>query len=377
MAPTPERWQRIEALYHAALERDPATRAAFLDGACGQDADLRREVESLLAEAGTGQALLDRPVESFLVDSGMIELTPGTRLGPYQIEGLIGQGGMGTVYKAQDTRLHRGVAVKTSAERFGDRFEREARAVAALNHPHICALYDVGPNYLVMELIEGPTLAERIKQGAVPLEETLGIALQIAGALEAAHEKGIVHRDLKPANIKINAAGIVKVLDFGLAKLDFHAPGPGEETQTMGLTLTEAGVVMGTQAYMSPEQARAEQVDARTDLFSFGAVLCEMATGRRAFPKALDWATPLTGPLPPELRRIVLKLLEVDREMRYQTAADVGADLKRLQRSRESKHSSRNRWMAAAAALAALAFAATTVFYFRPDRPAGRDQWIQ
>src|SRR3989475_9856143 len=158
-----------------------------------------------------------------------MSLAPSTRLGPYEIVAMIGAGGMGEVYRARDPRMGREVAIKISAERFSDRFEREVHAVAALNHPNICQLYDVGPNYLVMELVEGPTLAERIASGVIPLEESLKIGRQIADALEAAHEKGIVHRDLKPANVKITPAGVVKVLDFGLAKLaDPVAIGQGE-----------------------------------------------------------------------------------------------------------------------------------------------------
>jgi serine/threonine protein kinase len=166
MAPTPDRWQKIEALYHAALERDPAARAAFLDGACGYDDELRKEIESLLAEATKGRGLLDQPAAELLAEAATIELNSGTRLGPYQIEGVIGQGGMGRVYRARDTRLGRVVAIKTSSARFIQRFEREARAIAALNHPHICHLYHVGPDYLVMEYVEGTPL-----KGPFPMDE--------------------------------------------------------------------------------------------------------------------------------------------------------------------------------------------------------------
>src|SRR5437667_6463780 len=162
-------------------------------------------------------------------------LTAGTHLGPYEIVAQIGAGGMGKVYRARDTRLDRLVAVKVSAERFGERFEREARAVAALNHPNICTLHDVGPNYLVMELVEGPTLAERIKEGPIPLDEALGIARQIADALEAAHDKGIVHRDLKPGNVKINPEGAVKVLDFGLAKVVETPAADSQDSPTLSM----------------------------------------------------------------------------------------------------------------------------------------------
>src|SRR5216684_1178095 len=175
-------------------------------------------------------------------------LSAGTRLGPYELLAPIGAGGMGEVYRAHDPRMGRDVAIKVSAERFSDRFSREVHAIAALNHPNICTLYDVGPNYLVMELIEGPTLAERIKQGPVPLEEALGIAKQIADALEAAHEKGVVHRDLKPGNVKIKPDGVVKVLDFGLAKVTQAEASATENSPTLSMAATEAGMILGTAA---------------------------------------------------------------------------------------------------------------------------------
>jgi serine/threonine protein kinase len=223
---TPERWQQVDQLYHSALEREPGQRSAFLAEACAGDEELRREVESLLAQEGS---TLDRPAwegaADLLDNPTRTQLVPGTQLGPYRIEAALGAGGMGEVYRAVDTRLKRTVAIKIAKENFGERFQREARAIAALNHPNICTLHDVGPNYLVMELIEGPTLAERIKQGPVPLEEALGIARQITDALEAAHEKGITHRDLKPGNVKIKPDGIVKVLDFGCWISDWRHKG--------------------------------------------------------------------------------------------------------------------------------------------------------
>jgi eukaryotic-like serine/threonine-protein kinase len=210
-----------------------------------------------------------------------MSLSPGDKLGPYEILEPIGKGGMGDVYRARDTRLKRDVAVKICNAQFSERFEREARAIAALNHSNICHLYDVGPNYLVMELVEGPTLAERIKEGPIPLEEALAIARQVAAALEAAHDKGITHRDLKPGNIKIRTDGVVKVLDFGLAKMGGTPTAQSEESPTLTMGETEQGMILGTASYMSPEQAKGKPVDQRSDIYAFGLVLYEMVTGKR------------------------------------------------------------------------------------------------
>ena len=262
--PSQNEWRRVEKVYHEALEHRPESRAAFVTAACGGDSSLRREVESLLAADGA-HALVDQPamdIAAELLDDGA-PLAPGTELGPYRIEGLIGTGGMGRVYRARDTRLNRTVALKISKEGFGERFEREARAVAALNHPHICQLYDIGPNYLVMEFVEGVPL-----KGPLPLAKAVDYAGEILDALDAAHRKSVVHRDLKPANILVSKQG-VKLLDFGLAK---QVPPVGSEaTVTKGLTV--AGSILGTVQYMSPEQLQGKPVDARSDLFSFGCVL--------------------------------------------------------------------------------------------------------
>jgi serine/threonine-protein kinase len=266
----------------------------------------------------------------------------GQTIGSYHVTAKLGSGGMGDVYRATDTRLGRDVAIKFPGERFTERFEREARAVAALNHPNICTLYDVASNYLVMEFVDGVTLAERIVEGPIPLEEALSLARQIAAALEEAHEKGITHRDLKPANIKIRSDGTVKVLDFGLAKLSQSAtasPSPDAASAaaamslspTMSLAATQAGVIIGTAAYMSPEQAKGKPVDKRADIWAFGVVLYEMLTGRQPFrgddvgdvlasviKEEPDWSE-----VPSRVRTLLRKCLETDPKKRLRDISGV------------------------------------------------------
>jgi serine/threonine-protein kinase len=347
---TPEHWQEVKAVLAGALEREPAERSTYLDQACPEPS-LRREVESLLAahEQG-GSSFLESPA---LEDTG---LKTGTKLGPYQIVGAIGAGGMGVVYKAEDTRLHRFVALKFLSEDIAhdrgalERFEREARAASALDHPNICTIYDVGQHegrpFLAMQYLEGRTLKSCIAGMPVPLEEALEMGVQIADALEAAHSHGIIHRDIKPANIFITNRGQAKLLDFGLAKLvpaGCAANLSAMPTASEREQLTRLGTAMGTIMYMSPEQVRGEDLDARTDLFSFGAVLYEMATGRQAFTgttEALLYDGILhKDPVPPshinpavpaELDRIILKCLGKEPESRYQSAKELVVDLRRL-----------------------------------------------
>ena len=329
----PDRWQRIEKLYHSALELQPGQRSPFLAEACRDDDALLGEVESLLRQRGSTDGLIDASAWRAAADhlDTRTVITPGTRLGPYEILGPLGAGGMGTVYRALDTRLDRHVAIKISAQQFSGRFEREARAVAALNHPNICTLHDIGPNFLVMELVEGETLAARLTKGPLPLESMLRYGKQIAEALEAAHERKIIHRDLKPGNIMLTKAGL-KVLDFGLAKFTDEAKA-GEEQ-------TASHAVMGTAAYMAPEQALGKELDQRADLFSFGVVLYEMATGQRPFKgdssigtiDAILHQTPppvskLNPAIPVGLAQIIGKALEKDRDVRYQSASEMLADL--------------------------------------------------
>jgi serine/threonine-protein kinase len=286
---TPERWQEVKKVLAGALERSPEQRHAYLGQAC-TDPDLRREVESLISAHEQGDGTFMEQVPS---NTGTLK--NGAKIGTYTIQEPIGSGGMGEVYRAHDTKLKRDVAIKILPRSFAKdperlaRFGREARLLAALNHPNIAAIYGLEDSddapALVMELVEGPTLADRIRQAPIPIEEALPIARQICEALEYAHERGIIHRDLKPANIKLSRNGSVKILDFGLAKA---IQGPAEEnlanSPTLSQMATEAGVVLGTAAYMSPEQAKAKPVDRRADIWAFGCVLYEMLSGKKAFP---------------------------------------------------------------------------------------------
>ncbi len=307
---TPTRWREIERVYHTALEHPPAERHAYLADVCKSDPELRREVESLLAQDSSRSGTLDRPAwELVSSDGSRTPITSGTQLGPYKIEGPLGEGGMGEVFRGVDTRLGRSVAVKTSREQFSARFDREARAISSLNHPNICTLYDVGPNYLVMELCEGETLAARLERGKLSIQETVRYGAQIADALAAAHAKGIVHRDLKPGNIMLTKAG-VKVLDFGLAK------SPQDET------LTASHVVMGTPAYMAPEQREGKECDTRTDIYALGLILYEMASGKRQ----PDQSAPLDE-FSATFRHVVERCLQRDPEDRWQSARDVQREL--------------------------------------------------
>src|ERR1700674_2969505 len=279
-------------------------------------------------------------------------LASGTRLGSYEITAPIGAGGMGEVYQAHDTKLGRDVAIKVLPEAFAhdaerlSRFQREAKMLAALNHPNIATIYGLeqsgGTSYLVMELVSGETLAERVKRdGAVPIEEALDIAKQIAEALEAAHEKGIIHRDLKPANVKVTLEGKVKVLDFGLAKA-FEGDAASEDmsnSPTLSMAGTMHGVILGTAGYMSPEQAKGKAVDKRTDIFAFGAVLYELLTGKQAFHgedvgdilaavvmREPDW-TALPAKIPSTIRTLLSRCLRKDKRQRISDASDVRIEI--------------------------------------------------
>jgi serine/threonine protein kinase/Tol biopolymer transport system component len=333
-----ERLLRLETLYHAALEEKSSQRGAFLDSECGDDVGLRRQVEGFLKHAEEG--VLDRSPWETLGREGIAE---GSQLGPFRILGQIGAGGMGEVYRAQDTRLNRIVAIKVLPADLSQhpdaraRLEREARAVSSLNHPHICTLYDIGSHdgidYLVMEYLEGETLAARLDKSALSLEQALATAIQIADALQAAHRMGLTHRDLKPANVMLTKSG-AKLLDFGLAK--FAAPSLPARGGAPTAALTSPGTILGTFQYMSPEQLEGKECDARTDIFAFGLLLYESLTGRKAFdatsqasliaaimssePPAVSSVQPLT---PRALDHVVRTCLMKNPDRRWQSAQDI------------------------------------------------------
>ncbi len=362
---TPERWQQVKQIFHAALEREPGARTAFIGEACGDDRALRSEIESLISSHEEDGSFIDSPAlgSAGLLDDAPPALKAGARLGAYEIVRPLGRGGMGEVYLASDRRLGRRVALKIlpaaftlRAERLR-RFEQEARAASALNHPNIITIYEIGEasgsHFIVTEYIEGETLRRRMRREQMSVDESLRVALQIADALSAAHKAGIVHRDVKPENVMLRPDGYVKVLDFGLAKLAERREGGDSDPEAPTLALassnpfslvsTNPGVVMGTVNYMSPEQARGLDVDARTDIFSLGVVLYEMLSGREPFAGETPTDTlsnilqkeppPLarfSNDAPHELERIVAKALRKDREERYQVVKDLLLDLKSL-----------------------------------------------
>ena len=408
----PDRWRQVEELYHSALRVAADQRAGFLKDACRGDAKLCEEVESLLAYESSAKEFMETPAfevaakqmagdEAEETQSDPVPI--GATLQRFRVLDKLGGGGMGVVYKAEDTRLHRTVALKFLPKRLArdpaslERFEREAYAASALNHPNICTVYDIaeheGQPFIAMELLEGQTLDRRIAGQPLPTQEWLTVGIQITEGLHAAHQKGIIHRDIKPANIFVTSQGQAKILDFGLAKLapaltvvgddsdlDRRDDGASETSRetaqlpTPDPLLSRTGVAMGTAGYMSPEQARGEKLDARTDLFSFGLVLYEMATGQRAFKgdtgpllhEAILSQVPaparkLNPSIPSKFEPIINRALQKDREARYQSAAKLLTDLQTMKREMQPKPLARG-WKAAAGVVVLL-FAGATLWF--------------
>ena len=346
----PARWQQIEQLYYSALARDPCHRLQFLVEASGGDKTLFNEVQSLL-EQPDSDLRLDRPVWEPSDDSIDARLTAGTSLGPYEIEAILGAGGMGQVFRARDTRLDRTVAIKLSKQRFTTGFKREAQAAAALNHPNIVQIYGLesvdGDDFIVMEFVAGRSLAELLREKRLSFEEALNFANQIAAALAAAHDANVVHGDIKPGNVIVNDAAIAKILDFGLAVRE-HRTTSHDKTAPLAI---EAGrdMVLGTPSYMSPEQAEGKRIDVRSDVFSTGAVLYEMFTGVRAFTgrssveilESLVLANPrsiheLSPEVPVEIERVVYRCLEKDPQLRYSSGQELANALIECRRPEQS-----------------------------------------
>jgi serine/threonine protein kinase/dipeptidyl aminopeptidase/acylaminoacyl peptidase len=388
----PRSFKRVEEAYHAALARPPSERDAFLQEACGGDEGLLLEVRSLLGHAEEAKGFLEQPAEEAPTEK--VTHLRGTRLGPYEISDRIGAGGMGEVYRARDTRLGREVAVKILREAAagdGDqrrRFEREARTAAALSHPSIATVYEIGEHegkgFIAMELVEGKTLKERLEEGRLPVKELLPLATQIAAGLAKAHAAGIVHRDLKPGNLMVTSEGLVKILDFGLAKRMPLASGASGQ-------LTREGSVLGTVPYMSPEQAAGRPLDHRSDQFSLGAILYEMATGRRAFernttPQTLaaiiqDEPEPLrklNPGMPIELSAIVERCLAKDADKRYHSTADLVKELTLVSAAASAPSRRPKRWRTVAGLVLFAAVASVALYWYAsPEAPAPRERPLE
>jgi eukaryotic-like serine/threonine-protein kinase len=425
-----ERWKQLDSLLHAALQRAREERDAFLWEACGDNSPLEREARSLLALEDEAGEFLEQPVVELAAQVAVREqmddredtdvLPTGAVLSHYRIMGKIGGGGMGVVYQAEDLELGRSVALKflphalARDPRAIERFRREARAASALNHPNICTIYEIEQNdeltFIVMEFLDGTTLKHRILARALPLDTLLPLAVEIADGLDAAHSAGIIHRDIKPTNLFVTSRGAAKILDFGLAKVGWVDDPSGIDVTARAVPavedeLTATGDVLGTVSHMSPEQIRGERLDRRTDLFSFGVVLYEMATGKLPFGElqpvgsrreretqgnvfdSILNRTPvspvrLNRDLPVELERVIAKCLEKDRELRYQNASEIRTDLQSLRRGFDAANSmprvqspARSRYVKAVAGISSAVAAVCAAGYLtlnRPPQPIGK-----
>src|SRR6478736_4105550 len=362
----PERWKQVNDLFQSTVERAPEERAAFLDETCHDDERMRREVESLLTSHERAANFIEVPafkVAPELVPNDSADALIGKLIGHYRIESLIGVGGMGEVYLARDERLGRKAALKllphslTADEAQLSRFKNEARSASALNHPNILTVYEIGAEgnrqFIATEFIEGITLRASLAGGRINPHAALEIAVQVASALAAAHEAGVVHRDIKPENIMLRPDGYAKVLDFGIAKLTEQRPGSDDQVETAAVLQTRPGFVLGTAHYMSPEQARGQKVDARSDIWSLGVVLYEMVAGSPPFRgetpsdciAAILTVEPapvssISPDVPAKLESILQKALRKNTDERYQTIKDMLAELRNLKGELEAEGSS-------------------------------------
>ena len=383
---TPDEWVKVQNLFHSVRGRKPEERAQFLRQACGGDEALEREIESLLVHEEQAVTFLETDDPGLSGETAESQVPAGEQIGPYKVLAFLEKGGMGEVYKARDVRLDRTVAIKFLPHAYVEeqdaleRFQREVRAASALNHPRICTVHDLGDYqgrpFFVMEFLDGQSLRDRLAEKPLTIPEVVDLGIQICDGLQAAHASGIIHRDIKPGNIFVTSGGQIKILDFGIAKIVTKPHSATAATITSetgvtvtGISVTRPGSLLGTVAYFSPEQARGEDVDSRTDIFSLGIVLYQMATGQHAFRgetaeeliDAISHQTPVkpsaVNPgVAASLERIILKALEKERPARYQSARDMLRDLNEVQQAGR-RRSVRRAWITTGITVSALAAA--------------------